>query len=100
MSHESFIPSEYSLTNLMAKHLQENNALFHDLWSTNYPHALSKRSNKQNGPLFCSVWQWKFHKNSSLFPKLIIVPFNLKKTLNETYSTHFEAEYTVVLDIF
>ena len=31
MSQGSFIPSRYSLTDLMAKHLQERNPLFHDL---------------------------------------------------------------------
>ena len=34
----------------------------------------------------------------NLFPKFIIVPFNLKKT-GETYSTHFEIKFKVVLGI-
>ena len=66
---------------------------------TTHMHYQNIQTNKMDH-CFVVFFQWKFHTNSSLFPQLIIVPFNLKKTLNETYSTHFEAEYTVVLDIF
>ena len=33
MNHKFFIPSEYLLTDLIPKHLQENNPLFDDILS-------------------------------------------------------------------
>ena len=72
------------------------------------PTWIVKKLSKKIKSLYCSFLNSNrsftlvvLRKTVDLFSKLIFNPCNLKKeTINETYTTHFEMEFTFLLDIF
>ena len=64
MNHKFFIPSEYLLTDLIPKHLQENNPLFDDILSLCQLYASSRQANKELNHCFVAFKKVNFRNIS------------------------------------